>query len=198
MSEVSEGFLLRRAQAGDSRAAGALIDRHKGLLARVARELFAPGLTFDDLFQEARVGALKAIRDYDADRADATSFVSFMRLCATRQVLTAVVFARRRKFEHLNRCVPLDAPIGLDEQCLADELPDRTPDIPDTLALREDLHRLAVMARFELSEFERVALAGKLNGNSYRDIADLTGASAKRVDNALQRVRRKATSALAA
>ena len=50
--------------------------------------------------------------------------------------------------------------------------------------------------RKQLSEFEAKILGFYLDGLSYQEIAEATGKSAKSVDNAVQRVRRKAAQQL--
>lgn len=198
MSTISEAFLIRRAKAGDERATCALIERYTGLIVMLASELFAPGAELDDLVQEGRIGAMKAIRDFDPAREGAASFRNFLTLCVRRQAQTAVRVARRRKFQHLNDRVSIDAPMGPDELALSEVLPDHSPNAVERLSLRQDVNRLAHMATCELSDLEREVLAGHLNGRSYQNIADELGTHTKQVDNAIQRVRRKASLALAA
>jgi DNA-directed RNA polymerase specialized sigma24 family protein len=61
------------------------------LAQRAARSsgLYAPGLTDDDLVQEARVGVWRAIRNYQEHRN--VPWEAFAWMCARRSLVTAVV-----------------------------------------------------------------------------------------------------------
>ena len=62
--------------------------------------MYILGADSDDLIQEGMIGPFKAIRDYDAGR-DA-SFYTFVDLCISRQMYTAVQASRREKHAPLN------------------------------------------------------------------------------------------------
>ena len=59
------------------------------------------------------IGLFKAIRDYDPTRQ--ASFHSFAELCVTRQIITAVKSATRRKHSPLNSYVSLSRSTSMEE-----------------------------------------------------------------------------------
>ena len=56
---------LRRAQSGDTEAAGQLVEENAGLIWSVARRYFGRGVEAEDLYQLGCVGFLKAIEGFD-------------------------------------------------------------------------------------------------------------------------------------
>jgi len=63
MSRTEE--LIRLAQAGDDRAAEALITENTGLIWAVAKRFLGRGVDADDLFQLGSLGFIKAVRGFD-------------------------------------------------------------------------------------------------------------------------------------
>lgn len=57
--------LIRMVKAGDSGAAGTLVEENSGLIWSVARRFFGRGVEPDDLYQLGCVGFLKAINGFD-------------------------------------------------------------------------------------------------------------------------------------
>ena len=135
----------------------------------------------EDLTQEGFLGLLDAIREYKSDR-DA-SFATFAQVCIRNRLRSAVRSASREKHNLLNAALsweqdhvePATAPPSPEEMLIARE--DRA----------EELGRLEQ----NLSPLEREILEHYLNGLSYSEIAQATHRSAKSVDNAVQRIRKK-------
>ena len=71
----------------------------------ITAALYLPGGDRDDLDQEARIGILQAIRDWDPERR--VPFRNFAWLCAVREAHMAVNAARARKHQPLNGARPL-------------------------------------------------------------------------------------------
>jgi RNA polymerase sigma-H factor len=176
----------------DERTFSALLEEHQSILWRIARQYYAPGLSQDDLDQEARIGFHKAIRDFNP--AAGASFRTFVHLTVERQVLTALKAATRLKHRPVNQAVPIDAPISAEpgeDRTLADVLASPELTAQERLEVGE---RLAPLRRLPivLSELEQLALVGVANGASYEDIARANNVRFKTVDNAVQRARAKA------
>jgi RNA polymerase sporulation-specific sigma factor len=143
-----------------------------------ARTRYWPGATDDDVLQEARIGVAKALRDWDP--AAGSAFVPFALLCARRQVDPAVIAAS------------LDAPAGRDQAgdgvgSLSDLLWSPGDDPLRIVIARDEVRRL--LARIgKLTPLEReVVTRVALLGEDYDQVDE----NVKRVDNALQRARRK-------
>jgi RNA polymerase sporulation-specific sigma factor len=185
--------LVIASREGDQNASCELVRRYRGLIRSKARSYFLVGADRDDVIQEGMVGLFKAIRDYDPTRQ--ASFHSFAELCVTRQIITAVKSATRRKHSPLNGYISLSRSTSMEE--------DGERLLSDILAAKEvcDPAEIVISAwegRFiregmadALSPFESEVLSLYSNGRSYQEIADSLGRHTKAVDNALQRVKRK-------
>ena len=185
--------LVVAAQAGDQNASCELVRRYRGLIRYKARAYYLVGADRDDIIQEGMIGLFKAIRDYDPTRQ--ASFHSFAELCVTRQIITAVKSATRRKHSPLNSYISLSRSTSMEE--------DGERLLSDILAAKEicDPAEIVVSAwetnfirtgmADSLSMFESQVLRLYTNGRSYQEIADRLGRHTKAVDNALQRVKRK-------
>jgi len=190
----SDASLVLAVRADDEAAFVTLAGRYQWLVDRMARTYWLPGGDEDDLRQEALLGLLRACRDYRPERA---AFVGFAKLAVERTVITAVHAATRRKHETLNGAVSLDAPLpdaDLDGATLGDVVAGGRDPVDDVIATerrREFMVRAAELTS-QLSDLERSALDARRDGISYARTALRLGVSVKRVDNALQRARRKA------
>lgn len=189
----ADARLVRAAQSGDQSASCELVKRYKGLIRFKARSYYLAGADRDDIIQEGMIGLFKAIRDYDPGRQ--ASFHSFAELCVTRQMITAVKSATRRKHLPLNGYISLSRPATTEEdgeRLLSDILAAKEVCDPAEIVIgawETSFIRDGVVE--SLSEFETRVLRLYTQGCSYQEIAEKLGRHAKAVDNALQRVKRK-------
>ena len=187
--------LLSRARAGDEAAVVELLLRYRRFARSKARSYFLVGADEEDLVQEGMIGLYKAVRDYDSDQG--VPFRAFAELCITRQVLTAIKGATRRKHAPLNGYVSLNRPLavapdGDGDRSLGDLLAaGATTDPAELVISAERLRELQRHVDESLSDFEVEVLRLYVEGKSYQEIADLLHRHVKAVDNALQRVKRK-------
>jgi RNA polymerase sporulation-specific sigma factor len=185
--------LVMAAQSGDQQSCAELCRRYRGMIRSKARSYYLVGADREDIIQEGLIGLYKAIRDYDPSRQ--ASFHSFAELCVTRQIITAVKSATRRKHSPLNGYVSLSRSTSMEEdgeRLLSDILAAKGVCDPAEIvvaAWETDFIRTGVAE--SLSPFESRVLGLYSNGRSYQEIADSLGRHTKAVDNALQRVKRK-------
>lgn len=176
--------LLQAARGGDRGAEEALIMRYTRLTRACARPLFLAGGDSEDLIQEGLLGLLDAVREFQSGR-DA-SFATFAQVCIRNRMRSAVRSATRAKHQPLNSSLSwerddVEPAVG-------------TPLSPEEMIIaREEDHEGLKRLRKELSPLEQKVLEHYLDGLSYEEIARLTHKSAKSVDNAVQRIRRKLT-----
>jgi RNA polymerase sporulation-specific sigma factor len=147
----------------------------------------------EDVIQEGMIGLYKAIRDYDPGRQ--SSFRSFAELCVTRQMITAIKTATRRKHSPLNGYISLSRTMSTEdegERLLTDILAAKEICDPAEIVISawegDNIKRGLCEA---LSSFEAQVLRYYMDGHSYQEIAERLGRHAKSVDNALQRIKRK-------
>ena len=181
--DLTDEQLCQALQNGDRQAEELLAARCHRLVRSCARPYFLYGGDSEDLMQEGMFGLIKAMREYRPDR-DA-SFRTFASTCIRNRLLSVVKAAAGGKHLPLNQSVPLDASL-----CDLDSAASQSD--PELLLIdREKTAGLLENARRQLSEFEVQILGYYLDGLTYREIADAVGKSAKSVDNAVQRIRRK-------
>lgn len=185
--------LLRRLRAGDADAEETLYMRYKPVVRSRARTYFLVGADREDIIQEGMIGLYKAVCDYEFDKQ--ASFRVFAELCITRQIITAIKSATRKKHIPLNTYVSLSRPVyddGESERTLIDVLQTaRVSDPEEALIGRESYEAIARDIETILSPLERQSLVLYLQGLSYQQIAAALGRSTKCVDNAIQRVKKK-------
>jgi RNA polymerase sporulation-specific sigma factor len=189
----AELALVLAAQGGDQTASSELVRKYRTLVRCKARSYFLVGGDREDVIQEGMIGLFKAIRDYDPDRL--SSFRSFAELCVTRQMITAIKTATRRKHAPLNSYVSLSRSTTTDEEgerLLTDILAAKEICDPATIVISAwegDYIRKGFCEA--LSTFEADVLRLYMDGCSYQEIAEKLGRHTKSVDNALQRIKRK-------
>jgi len=199
--QVDDGFLIALAKQGNPDAYDRLVRRYYGFVRLKASSYFLAGGDSDDLIQEGLVGLYKAIRDYRTDRE--SSFRNFAELCITRQIITAVKTATRNKHTPLNQYLSFSSSpsnsAGEGEPTLDEMIPGPTVHDPvNQVISTEELQALVACLSTVLSELESRVLSLYLDGHSYEDVGKRLDCDTKTVDNALQRVKRKVGTHLAA
>jgi len=177
-TEQSDELLCARAAAGEREAEELLVVRYQRMTRACARPYFLAGGDSEDLIQEAMIGLLNAIREFDPKHD--TQFRTFAETCIRNRIRSAVTAAARDKHAPLNQSVPFEHPmLGSDSS-------------PEELFINreEKRERLEKINQY-LSPLERRILSLYLNGFSYQDIGLQLNKPVKSVDNAVQRIRRK-------
>jgi RNA polymerase sporulation-specific sigma factor len=200
---VTQRRLLDAAQQGDRAAIEQLLRRYERLIWRVVWSLRLPaGCEREDLAQEARIGLLAAIRAWRPERGP---FPAFAARCVRNQALLAVKAAARHKHQFLTRAISLNYEYGGDvtssgeprDLALLDALATTgTRTDPEARLLVSEQLRDVVRALPSLTERERRALAGTLDGRSYAELGPTIGGSTKAASHAADRARRKIGRAL--
>ena len=179
---MTDEDVLKEIRAGAAQASDALIAKYKKLVKIKAGAYFIAGADKDDIIQEGMIGLFKAIRDFDSDRG--VPFRVYAEICVNRQIISAVKAGTRQKH------IPLNTSHYLGQHL---PFPDKwTPDPEQILIGREDRRYIKEHLMSVLSEMELRILSLHLSGLSYAEIAERTKRGVKSIDNALQRVRRKA------
>lgn len=188
----SDETLCAQALSGDREAEGLLVVRYTRLVRACARPFFLAGGDSEDLIQEGMIGLLSAVRGFDAGKG--VSFRTYAEVCIRNRLRSAMKSAARDKHTPLNTSVSLgDAPFDGERGPYADpQGPPRVENPEDVIIDREERHRRIEALRSKLSRLERKVLELYLEGLSCGEIASRVGKPPKSVDNAVQRIRRKA------
>ncbi|GAC1589889.1 MAG: RNA polymerase sporulation sigma factor SigH [Acidimicrobiales bacterium] len=193
LTELADDDLALRFQAGDADALTVLLERYRRFARAKARGYFLMGADNDDIEQEGMIGLYKAARDFRADRQ--ASFRAFAELCVTRQVITAVKTATRRKHQPLNSYVSISGVRGGDdaaERNVEHLLHDHYETDPaDEVVSRDRMAAMRQSMTDMLSGLEVDVLRLYVEGKSYEEISVHLGRHVKAIDNALQRIKRK-------
>ncbi len=184
--------LLLGIREGDEEAERLLYERYKQLVRSRAHSYFLIGADHEDLVQEGMLGLYKAVCEYDPDKQ--ASFKSFAELCITRQILSAIKNATRKKHSPLNHYVSLNrssAEANSDLTLLDTVRSLSVADPEDVVIGQENFEQIMFYLEQALSPMERRVLGLYLDGYSYPQIASSIGKPLKSVDNAMQRVKHK-------
>ncbi len=195
--EVTDDTLLALEREGDSYALDQLIMRYQSLVTAKARTYFVVGLEHEDLQQEGLLGLFYAIRHFRSEQG--VPFQAFADLCVSRRIVSAVIRATRKKQQPLNTAFSLyqSGSDEQDNQPFIGRLVDHGAVNPESWVMeQESTEKWTALLNRRLTALEREVLGRYLSGFTYQQIAVQLGRSPKSIDNALQRVRAKASTAL--
>ena len=192
-SKKTDEELVEIIKTGDKLAANYIIDRYKNLVNIKVSKYYIAGAEKDDIMQEGLIGLFKAIKCYSPEQN--SSFKSFANLCIDRQLITAIKTSNRQKHMPLNSYLSLNTAAYDDEDNteLMDIFNNNTVEDPlETITKKEYYKTVENVIDKSLSDFEKQVLARFMKGESYVDIANKLDAPVKSIDNAIQRIRKKA------
>ena len=179
---------------GDDEAFSYLLEKYKELINIKVSKYYIIGAERDDTIQEGTIGLFKAIKSFDATKQN--SFKTFANLCIERQLITAIKSSNRQKHIPLNSYLSLNNSAyendDNDEE-LINTFDSKTVEDPlDTVMKKEYFEKIESSMDKSLSGFEKQVLNRYIKGESYVEIAGKLDAPVKSVDNAIQRIRKKA------
>jgi len=191
LEAMTDDELIALIRQGEPLVTEFLVEKYNKLIRAKARSYFLIGADGEDVIQEGMIGFYKAIRDYEPDGE--SSFKVFSEMCITRQIITAIKSANRKKHTPLNNYVSFNAPVG-DEEGRSLESLYYLPSVlnPEQLYIgKENIKALHKLIKETLSSFEYAVFEQYINGVSYMTIAEQMNRPMKSIDNALQRIKRK-------
>lgn len=171
-----------------------LLDKYKEIVNMKVGKYFIIGAERDDMVQEGMIGLYKAVKNFENGKQ--SSFKSFANICIERQMITAIKTSNRQKHIPLNSYLSLNSSAGDDEdegKDLMDIFDANLVEDPlDTITKKEYYKKIEITIDKSLSNFEKQVLRRFINGESYEQIATKLDTQVKSVDNAIQRIRKKA------
>ena len=194
---LSDEELIEKIRLGDSEAQNFLLDKYKNLVNMKANRFFLIGGENDDVLQEGMIGLFKAIQSFDEEKNN--SFKTFANLCIERQLISAIKTSNRQKHLPLNSSFSLNTSAfdENDDTSVLEVLDAKFVEDPlDTITKREYFEDIENKIDQALSSFEKQVLDRYVQGESYVDIAQKLDSPVKSVDNAIQRIRKKAIKCL--
>ncbi|MBQ9832428.1 MAG: RNA polymerase sporulation sigma factor SigH [Clostridia bacterium] len=190
--ELSDEAIVELSRKGDRAADEILYDRYKNVVRMKAHPYFLVGADREDLVQEGMIGFYKATRDYE--NTHGASFRSFAEMCITRQIISAIKSATRKKHTPLNTYVSIYKKANEEEgeRSVLDTAAQLKVDGPEeSFIVKESMQAMLEGLNSVLSPLEKQTLVLFLEGKSYMEIAEEIGRTTKTVDNSLQRIKKK-------
>ena len=196
--------IVNKAKAGNEAAFKRLLKMVEPDLKKIAPHFFIVGGDKEDVMQELRLGVFKAVNSYDCTKD--TTFKNFcVNLVCKRHLATAIASAKRMKNSALNDSISLDAPFILNDDgnfhSLGDYIPDKknpydeSPEVNlvEDIIVREELEINSELLMDKLTPLEADIFVEYGHNSSYKEISQTLNVPAKCVDNALTRIRKKAS-----
>lgn len=193
-SNLTDEQIISQIKQGDEHALSFLLERYKDLVNSKVGKYFIIGAEKDDIIQEGMIGLYKAIRDFDIYKQN--TFKTFANICVERQLITAIKSSNRQKHIPLNSYLSLNMSAYENDEDGAELLEtfksDTIEDPLETIMKREHFEEIQNTMHKSLSKFEESVLERYIQGDSYEIIAKKLDTPVKSVDNAIQRIRKKA------
>jgi RNA polymerase sporulation-specific sigma factor len=193
-SNMKDEDLIRKIKSGDNDALDYILNKYQEVVNMKVSRYFIIGAEKEDIIQEGLIGLYKAIKSFDPEKQN--SFKSFANLCIERQLITAIKSSNRQKHMPLNSYLSLNmsAYDNEDDDTSIYDIFDANiiEDPLDTITKKEYYKSVEDIIDKSLSIFEKNVLNELVNGSSYTAIAQKLDSPVKSVDNAIQRIRKKA------
>ena len=193
--QMQDEDLIKMIKSGDKSALEHLINRYKNLVNIKVSKYYMVGAEREDIVQEGLIGLYKAIKSFQPDKQN--SFKNFASICIDRQLITAIKTSNRQKHIPLNSYISLNKEAYENEEESSSDLIEildaKTVEDPlDTLTKKEYYKSVENTIDKSLSDFEKKVLNCYIQGESYVEIAQKLDTPVKSIDNAIQRIRKKA------
>ena len=191
--DIPDEEIIKLIKLGDKNALNYLLEKYNDIVNMKANKFFIIGAEKEDMVQEGMIGLYKAIKSFDTEKQN--SFKSFANMCIERQLITAIKTSNRQKH------IPLNSSFSLNTSAYNENDETSIMEILDTKLVEDPLETITKKEYFadveskidkNLSDFERQVLNFYIQGDSYINIANKLASPVKAIDNAIQRIRKKA------
>ena len=193
-NNLEDEEIIVEIQNGNEQALTYLLNKYKPLVNNKVGKYFIIGAEKEDIIQEGMIGLYKAIKSFDKEKQN--KFKTFANICIERQLITAIKTSTRQKHMPLNSCISLNTAAYSNEDDgveLLETYNNKTFEDPlETMMKNEYYKEIEKTITESLSKFEKQVLDRLVLGESYEVIAKRFDTPVKSVDNAIQRIRKKA------
>ncbi len=193
-ANLTDEQIISQIKEGDEQALSFLLDKYKELVNSKVGKYFIIGAEREDIIQEGMIGLYKAIKGFDHCKQN--TFKTFANLCIERQLITAIKSSNRQKHMPLNSYLSLNTSAYDNDEDGTELLEtfevDTIEDPLETIMKQESFDEIQNAVNKSLSKFEGQVLERYMQGESYEVIAKRLDTPVKSVDNAIQRIRKKA------
>ena len=193
-ANLTDEQIISQIKEGNEQALSFLLDKYKDLVNSKVGKYFIIGAEREDIIQEGMIGLYKAIRGFDHCKQN--TFKTFANLCIERQLITAIKSSNRQKHMPLNSYLSLNTSAYDNDEDGTELIEtfevDTIEDPLETIMKKESFDEIQKTMHKSLSKFEEQVLDRYIQGESYEIIAKRLDTPVKSVDNAIQRIRKKA------
>lgn len=178
---------IMMAKSGNEDAIEKIFSNYKNYILRKSQGFYIKDGDVEDLQQEGYIGLLKAIKYYDEIKYN--DFSNFAYLCIKRQMLTAIRNSNTVKSQGLSEAVVQDETLG---KILYNSKKSIEFYTPEEITLGKELmSSLNKFLDIKLTSMEKKVGKYLLRQYSYVEIAKELNADPKKIDNCIQRIKRK-------
>lgn len=178
----SDNRLIELVHKGNGDAFDVLAGRYLPVIRAKAAVYGGAKTEFDDFIQEGFLAFLHAVKSFDENAG--ASFSTYAGICIERRFFSVYKSEKRQKN------IPADRIVPLHDGSLT-ETPENGASPEQELIDKEAYHQMMAHIKKRLTPFEQKVLSFYLSGLTYAQTADALKTTAKSVDNALQRIRKK-------
>ena len=193
-SNLTDEQIISQIKQGDQESLAYLLEKYKNLVNIKVSKYFMIGAEKEDILQEGMIGLFKAIKDFKEEKQK--SFKSFANICIERQLITAIKSSNRQKHMPLNSYLSLNTSAYEDDEDGTELIETfnntQIEDPLDTITKKEYFEEIQDSIHKNLSKFEEQVLQRFIQGESYEVLAKKLDTPVKSIDNAIQRIRKKA------
>lgn len=189
-NEYNDYELIDLVSEENEEANNIIFKKYEPLIVSLAKEMMNyvhnNGIDLNDMIQEGMIGLNNAIKTFK--EAKETLFYTYARTCIKRKMIDLIIASNRQKNQALNNSISFDRDDDSDLSYLVkDELSN-----PENLLIKEE-NKTEIMdyAMKELSTIEFQIFQLRINGFSYKEIAEILDITTKQIDNTLRRIKNK-------
>lgn len=182
-NKIADEDLIAAAKSGGEQAVEEIFLRYRAGIIGIARSYYLLGGEIEDLVQEGNLGLLKAVRTYSSQKE--VSFEYYAKRCIKNEIISTVRAASGKKHEPLNN-------VSVELTDFDEEFGDESMNPENKLLNKERETDINKKFKELLSVKEYEVYKLYIKGFSFKDIGNELKIKEKSVDNAVQRIKKKA------
>lgn len=197
--EPLDSKLVTRYLTKDQDAMTEVILYFENFICKMSRIYYAKGLAYEDLKQEGYLALDRAVKSFNPECLNHyDNFVPFVYMCIRRHYCNVVKVSLRKKHTHFNEAYSLESNLSVQDKSvsartLLSSLEDHHSPDPLTRVVEVDsFWRRIEYLKSRMTPLEFSVIWLRTHSLTISEIAEHMGIPFKRVDNALQRSKRKA------
>lgn len=181
--------LIQKIRLGEIRAEKYFYVKYSFLVRKMVSSFYLLGADADDLFQEAMIGFINAVKHFNLSVND--NFKYFAEVCIRRQLISAL--RKNKSYQVLNIISMYDLNSESEyKESIIEKIAEKDEMIPENIMIfKESFKEYQRVTEEILSDFEKKVLKEYSLGKSYEEISLCLHRDTKSIDNAIQRIKKK-------